>query len=100
MCHCSCGVHNKLPVTGQCFLVALSCVAVRCKCIYTNDMAAVLHMMLIVTIPWKPVYISVHCTEVKVIMKGLCPSGHQFLCHSLCPLPLKNSYTFPSKINA
>jgi len=53
MCQCYCGVHNKSPVTGQCFLVAHSCVAVRCKCIYTNDMAAVLRMMLMVVIPCK-----------------------------------------------
>jgi len=61
-------------------------------------MAAVLHMMMVVVIPCKPVYMSVHCTEVKVIMKGLSPSGHQFHCHPLHPPPLKNSYTFPSKI--
>ena len=54
MSHCYCDVHNKSPVIGQCFLVALSCVAVRCKCIYTNDMAAVLHMMEVVVIPCKP----------------------------------------------
>jgi len=125
MCRC-CGVHNKSPVIGQCFLVAVSCVAVWCKCIYTNDMAALLHMMMVVVIPCKPVYtgwskslcapddyntesrctetfwspcISVHCIEVKVIMKGLSPNGQQFLCHPLCPPPLKNSFIFPSKIN-
>jgi len=61
-------------------------------------MAAVLHKVVVISC--KPVYISVHCTEVKVIMKGLSPSGNQFLCHPLCPAALKNSYTFPSKINA
>jgi len=124
MCHCYCGVHKKSPAIGHCFLVALSCVAVWCKCIYTNDIPAVLHMMVMISC--KPVYtgwsksvsapvdynterrctetfcslcVSVHCTEVKVIMKGVSPNGHQFLCHPLCPPPLKTLYIFPSKIN-
>jgi hypothetical protein len=47
MCQCYCGVHDKLSVIGQFFLLALACVAVRCKCIFMHETATVLHMMVL-----------------------------------------------------